>query len=159
MHRTIVSTVGLLFMALAGAAQSPVATALSVGESVAAFAEAHMGRKVGRGECWDLAQYALDKAGARWDGRYRFGDPVHAADARRGDIVQFEHVLVERRTPNRIEQERMGPHTAVVLVVEGPGRYVLAHQNFGKAGRKVSRYTLVMDDVRKGTISFFRPVR
>ncbi len=53
----------------------------------------------------------------------------------------------------------MGPHTAIVLQVNGPGRYLLAHQNFGPAGRKVSRYELVLADVKRGTITFYRPVR
>lgn len=149
----------LLLVALPGAGQSPTAQAPTLGEAVAAFAEAHTGRKVGTGECWDLAQQALNKAGARWDGRHGFGDAVEVADVQRGDVVQFDNVLIERRSPERLEQDRMGPHTAVVLAVEGPGRYLLAHQNFGKAGRKVSRYALVMDDVKRGTVSFFRPVR
>ena len=132
-----------------------------VGEEVAAFAEASMNKKVGRGECWDLAQFALNKAGATWDGSYGFGTPVHwrTGPVLRGDIVQFDKVLIERRTERSMEQVTMGPHTAIVIEVLEKGRYVIAHQNFGPAGRKVSPYDLVMADVKKGTITFFRPVR
>lgn len=129
-------------------------------ERVAAYAEAAMGRRVGRGECWDLAQYALNDAGARWDGFYGFGTPVDTSHqvVQRGDVVQFEGVVVERFTATSQEQETMGHHTAIVLSIQGPGRYALAHQNFGKAGRRVSRYLLVMADVKKGAVTFFRPV-
>jgi hypothetical protein len=119
-----------------------------------------MNTKVGTGECWDLAQYALNRAGAAWDGRYEFGRRVdtRTESVQRGDVVQFSKVLVERRKGNSIEQETMGHHTAIVLEVHEPGRYALAHQNFGPAGRKVGRYELVMTDVQSGTVTFFRPV-
>jgi len=118
-----------------------------------------MNTKVGTGECWDLAQFALNKAGAKWDGRYGFGREVDrpTEPVQRGDIVQFTKVIVERRQGGTIEQDSMGPHTAIVLSVHEPGRYLLAHQNFGKAGRKVGSYELVMADVKRGTITFFRP--
>lgn len=142
-------------------AQAPVSTVEvgTPGEEVAAFAEAAMDTKVGTGECWDLAQYALNKAGANWDGRYGFGSKVDTRTqaVQRGDVVQFSKVLVERRNGNSIEQETMGHHTAIVLEVHEPGRYTLAHQNFGPAGRKVGRYELVMADVKRGTVTFFRP--
>lgn len=131
----------------------------SVGEAVAAFAEKHMGSKVGRGECWDLARYALDHAQAKWDGGYGFGERVDTGSVQRGDIVQFDRVLIEHRTAQAVSSATMGPHTAIVLQVIGPGCYLLAHQNFGREGRKVSRYELVMDDVKRGTIIFYRPVR
>ena len=42
-------------------------------QRVVAFVREHVGRRVGRGECWDLAAQALDAAGAKWDGDYAFG--------------------------------------------------------------------------------------
>lgn len=129
-------------------------------EAVARYAEAHLGRKVGRGECWDLAQHALNEAGARWDGYYGFGEKLDTTTVpvQRGDVVQFEGVVVERRTGSSLTQETMGHHTAIVLSVGASGRYTLAHQNFGRGGRKVSRYELVMADVKRGSITFFRPL-
>lgn len=132
---------------------------VGIPEAVAAYAESHMGTKVGRGECWDLAQAALNAAGAKWDGAYAFGDPVKVDAVERGDVVQFDQVLVEHRTATSMARETLGPHTAIVLEVLAPGRYLLAHQNFGPQGRKVSRYELIMADVKRGTITFFRPVR
>lgn len=125
---------------------------------VARYAEDHMGSKVGRGECWDLAQAALNAAGAQWDGAYGFGEVIDAEAVQRGDIFQFDRVLVEHRTERSVAQETFGPHTAIVLEVLAPGRFLLAHQNFGPEGRTVSRYELIMADVKRGTITFHRPV-
>jgi hypothetical protein len=144
----------LLMCPLLLAAQPSV----DIGETVAAYAEAHMGTKVGRGECWDLAQVALNAAGAQWDGAYAFGEVVTAEAARRGDIVQFDRVVVEHRTEMSVAREALGPHTAIVIEVLAPGRFLLAHQNYGPQGRKVSRYELIVADVRRGTITFHRPV-
>lgn len=131
-----------------------------VAEKVASYAESHMGKRVERGECWDLAATALNNNGAHWDGFYGFGEVVDTARTavQRGDIVQFEGVVVEQRTSTSMSRDSMGKHTAIVLRVLGPGRYELAHQNFGPDGRKVSRYTLEMADVVKGRIQFYRPV-
>lgn len=131
---------------------------VGIPDSVAAYAEAHMGTKVGRGECWDLAQAALNAAGAQWDGAYTFGEVVTAEAVQRGDIVQFDRVVVEHRTEMSVARETLGPHTAIVIEVLAPGRFLLAHQNFGPQGRKVSRYELILTDVKRGSITFHRPV-
>jgi len=130
-----------------------------LGEQVAHYAEARMGKQVGRGECWDLAMEALNAAEARWDGSLGFGGPVLPDAAQRGDIVQMERVVMERRDAHGMVRETMGPHTAIVLEVLAPGHYLLAHQNFGSAGRKVSRHELRLADKKRGTITFFRPVK
>jgi hypothetical protein len=162
MFPSLLASISIVFCTSMLIAQRPVQTTavVSPAEQVAAFAEAAMNTKVGTGECWDLAQFALNRAGAKWDGRYEFGRKIdtRTGSVQRGDVVQFSKVLVERRNGNSIEQETMGHHTAIVLEVHEPGRCTLAHQNFGPAGRKVGRYELVMADVKRGTITFFRPV-
>ena len=129
--------------------------------AIVAFVVDHMGRKVDRGECWDLAAGALNQARARWDGAYAFG---RLLDWRKdtilpGDIVQFERVTVERRTADRMERLSFGHHTAVIMTVHGRGSFTLGHQNFGKAGRKVSLLDLEMAQVRAGKVVIYRPVR
>jgi hypothetical protein len=117
------------------------------------------GSKVGRGECWDLAAKALNKAGAKWDGIYGFGRRI---DPRKepilpGDILQFEGVTMEHRTANGREQYSFSKHTAVVIAVHGPGEVTIAHQNFGPTGRKVSTLRLQLSDLVKGSLLFYRP--
>lgn len=118
------------------------------------------GKKVDRGECWDLAAQALNRAGAKWDGMYGFGRllDVKKEPIMPGDIVQFEGVLMEHRTENGREQFSFMKHTAVVVAVTSPGDVVIMHQNFGKAGRKVSSLNLILGDLVKGKLLFYRPV-
>jgi hypothetical protein len=155
--------------ALAASAQMPeagpqavdTARLPAVNRAVLAFVDAHMGRRVGRGQCWDLAAAALRSAHANWDGRYGFGDPVDPAteDVLPGDIIQFEGVEIEYASPNGRYHQSMAQHTAVVHAVHGKGRYTLAHQNFGRAGRKVNLAELEVDHIVKGTYTVYRPVR
>ena len=49
--------------------------------------------------------------------------------------------------------------TAIVHAVQGKGRYTIAHQNFGRAGRKVSLAELELDHIVKGKYTIYRPGR
>lgn len=126
--------------------------------SIVAFVQERIGKKVDRGECWDLAAAALNNAHAAWDGAYGFGALL---DWRKdtivpGDIVQFEGVTITTRKGDATERISMGHHTAVVMAVRGRGSFTIAHQNFGKAGRKVSLLEFNMEDVRAGKVTFHR---
>lgn len=123
------------------------------------YVQAHMGKKVDRGECWDLAAGALNESGATWDGFYGFGTVVdwRKDEILPGDIVQFENVGVEHREGNGIRRETFVKHTAIVVEVQGRGTYVLAHQNFENE-RRVTTYQLLITDVRGGKLRFYRPV-
>src|SRR5689334_13502000 len=69
----------------------------ALNQRVVDFVKSKVGKKVGAGECWDLAAEALNTAGARWDGLYGFGELVDwkKAEVYPGDIVQFENVDIE----------------------------------------------------------------
>ncbi len=122
------------------------------------FVQAHMGMKVDRGECWDLAAGALNESGATWDGFYSFGNVVdwRKEEVLPGDIIQFENVQVEHREGNSIRRDTFVKHTAVVLEVRQRGVYVIAHQNYNRL-RKVATLDLLMADVRGGKLRFYRP--
>ncbi len=132
----------------------------AVNRRIVEYVQAHMGKKVDRGECWDLAAGALNTAGASWDGFYGFGKVVdwRKEEILPGDIIQFDGVTVEERTETSMQRNSFGKHTAVVMVVQERGAYTIAHQNFGEAGRKVSTLGLRMADVRGGKLVFYRPV-
>ncbi|MBK7084854.1 MAG: hypothetical protein IPH53_09375 [Flavobacteriales bacterium] len=128
-------------------------------KGVLTFVRSQVNKRVGRGECWDLAAAALDVVKARWDGAYFFGRPV---DPRTevilpGDIVQFEGVEVLYEEEGITTRQRMPHHTAVIYEAHGEGRYTLAHQNFGPAGRKVGLSEWSTAHVVKGKYTFFRP--
>ena len=131
----------------------------AVNQRVVDFVMGQVGKKVGRGECWDLAAEALNSAGAKWDGLYAFGVVVNwkTTEILPGDIVQFAEVEVRHQEGDAIRTERYGKHTAVVVAVKGRGNYELAHQNVEPVGRKVGVAPLNMADVRSGKLVFFRP--
>lgn len=127
---------------------------------VLAFVQAHMGQRVDRGECWDLAAAALDSAGAVWDHRHDFGrliDPEREA-VLPGDIVQFEKV--EFRWKDGLDNHvvTMPHHTAIIVSEEAPGEFAIAHQNMQGIGRKVGLGRIVLEHRAKGIIRIHRPL-
>ncbi|HUW06329.1 MAG TPA: hypothetical protein VMW01_08700 [Williamwhitmania sp.] len=119
-----------------------------------------IGKKVDRGECWDLANRALTNNNAEWDGEYKYGKRI---DPKKdvvlpGDIIQFENVKVVYKKGNTTTTEMMPHHTAIVYKVIAPGVYELAHQNTGFSGRKVGLSEFNLTNMVKGRIYFYRPV-
>ena len=131
----------------------------AINRRIVEYVQSQMGKKVDRGECWDLAAGALNAAGAIWDGFYGFGTVVdwRKQDVLPGDIIQFENVSLEHRTATSIRRDTYGKHTAIVLEVHERGVFVIAHQNFEDV-RKVTTTDLRMADVRGGKLVFYRPV-
>ena len=122
-----------------------------VNQKIIDFTTKSMGKKVDRGECWDLARFALDYAGAKWETPFNFGKIV---DPKKdtilaGDIIQFEKVKLSNGTT-------FPHHTAIVYKVISSGKYLIAHQNFNNI-RKVGTLELDLSLVTKGSIQFFRP--
>ena len=129
------------------------------------YVESVIGKTVGRGECWDLADAALTVSQARFDKSsdktiYIFGDPYNPkkTPVLPGDILQFENVIVKYQKDNKIYTENFGHHTAIILDVIGDEYFKLAHQNTGFSGRKVGTSELRLSYVQKGKIKFYRPI-
>ena len=132
-----------------------------INSAIVEFTNGKMGKKVGHGECWDLAAEALIAAGATWDGKYTWGlviDPMKDA-VLPGDVVQFENVVFEWETDNSLYRENMPHHTAIIIEVKSPGVFLIAHQNFGEHGRKVGASDLVLAHKKKGNLTVYRPQR
>ena len=128
-------------------------------QQIIEFVNSKMNKKVGKGECWDLANEALTLVQAKWDGNLKFGRKL---DYKKeciypGDIIQFEKVKV-KYTENKVTyQEAMPHHTAIIYEVKGKGEYVLAHQNTAYTGRKVGTSALNLMNVTGGKITIYRP--
>jgi len=139
---------------LAGSSELP-----AINQRIIDHVLAQEGKKVGRGECWDLAADALNTAGAKWDGMYKYGEVVDwkKNEVLPGDIVQMADVQVEHKEGNMSRREFYGKHTAVVIAVRGRGDFSLAHQNVDPVGKKVGFSELNMNDVRSGKLVFYRP--
>ena len=125
------------------------------------YVESVIGKKVDRGECWDLANQALIKANADWDKRYVYGNKVNPKDDLifPGDLIQFENVKLKYTEGNVTYTELMTHHTAVVYKVIKKGVYEIAHQNTEFSGRKVGISKLNTNYIVKGNIYFYRPTK
>jgi hypothetical protein len=119
-----------------------------------------MGKKVDRGECWDLARYVLNEVEAKWDGQYVYGQLLKKEDCiAPGDIIQFERVVLKYKQGNKTITEKMLHHTAIVYNVRSPDHLELAHQNTGYTGKKVGKSSLLFSAIKSGSMKIYRPIR
>lgn len=135
---------------------------LELNSKVIEYVDKVMGTTVGRGECWDLVQNALDINLADWDRPVAFGQPVNSEsnDIKAGDIIQFRKLrTIEHLSGGVTKRETFGSpdHTAVIYKVLGKKHYTLAHQNVsGK--RIVMKGNVNLANVSGGNYWIYRPV-
>jgi hypothetical protein len=129
-------------------------------QKILKYVEQVMGKKVDRGECWDLAYQALTQNHAKWDGKFVYGKEVNPAkdEIFPGDIIQFYRVKIKYKSGSTITTEVMEQHTAIVFKVISKGKFQLAHQNTDFSGKKVGLSELNIEHVVKGKMKFYRPV-
>jgi hypothetical protein len=126
----------------------------SVNKNMVAFCEKNVGKKVGNGECWDLAKEALNSAGAAWTPPYEYGNVVLPTKAvLPGDVIQFEKVKIVY--PDKSWKE-LPHHTAIVYKVLGPGKYIIAEQNSNNK-KLVVLNEIDLNYVKKGKFTVYRP--
>jgi len=125
-----------------------------------------MGKKVDRGECWDLAAGALAYSGAYFDRSSMKTVTIYGrrVDPKKeevfpGDLIQFENVKLEWKDGNTTYQETMGQHTAVVYKVNASMNYEIAHQNTSEWGKKVGVSNFRLDRMTKGKVMIYRPIK
>ena len=120
-----------------------------------------IGKKVGHGECWELAAQALNQNQASWDHKYTYGREINPAKecVYPGDIIQFEGVVLKFRKGSRVYKETMEHHTALIYELKDKNVFVLIHQNTTFSGRKVGLSELDLKTVVKGKLKVYRPVQ
>ena len=152
------ATICLVFLVFRGFSQDSIP---ELNRQVIQYVKTTIGKKVDRGECWDLANGALTLIKADWDLQYKYGNLVNYKKevVYPGDIIQFEGVKVKYKKGNATYTETMDHHTAIVYRVISPGVFELAHQNTGFSGRKVGLSTLDISTIIKGKMSIYRPVK
>lgn len=135
------------FLAAAVFQSNPVA------DKVVAYAKQNFGKKIDRGECWDLANAALNRAGAAWESPFGFGTKVdYKKEALRpGDILQFTNVKFETEFSSAFFPQ----HTAIVYKAN-KDLVTVFHQNFNNK-RTVDSLTLNLADIKDGKLEAFRP--
>jgi|SRR6185369_12435649 len=166
MRKRILVHATLLVCAAALACQLAVAQVKEpalpdLNRKVLKFAEDHLGKQVGNGECWTLAAEALAEAGAPRPGAMGvavndFGRKLGAREKiLPGDVVQFEKAKFVHRTRTGTSTQTMSHHTAIVAKVQGK-TIALLHQNHG-GKRTVGTGSINLDERTEGTVEFFRP--
>jgi signal peptidase I len=129
-------------------------TIKTVPSKVLSFCEKNMGKKVGKGECWDLAKEALDFASAEWTPPYLFGKKLTKKElVKAGDIIQFENVKIIY--PDKSWKE-LPHHTAIIYKVISPGKYIIAEQNANNK-KMVILSEIDLNYLKKGQFTVFRP--
>jgi myosin tail region-interacting protein MTI1 len=125
----------------------------AVAKKVLAYCDANKGKKVGKGECWDLAKEALNSAGATWTPPFAFGKTLGKKEQlKAGDILQFEKVRIEY--PDGAWKE-LPHHTAIVYAAEGT-KLTIAEQN-ANGKRFVIFSEIDLSYVKKGKYTAYRP--
>lgn len=122
------------------------------------FVNNHIGKKVDRGECWDLANKALEYAGAKWTFPTTFGKPVNYLQQPMlpGDLVQFEQARFELKTDSMVYKWSKLVHTAIVYKVIDKTLVELAEQN--NDGKKfVTINKIDFKWLTSGKIHVYRP--
>lgn len=144
------------------------------GENVAGYSLHNEGQKVARGECWDLAKFALEEGcggKAFVSTYYHHGYPileVHGTpndptnmrpqldDVRRGDILQFKTAKFENKATGSTQTAGDPDHTSVVIDKVGGKIYVL-EQNVGGV-KIVKRGEYEIANITQGSVVAYRPM-
>lgn len=125
---------------------------------IISLAKSKLGKKVDRGECWDLASFVLEETNARWDGMYEFGRLLDkSACLMPGDIIQFKNVKIQYKNGRTTYTELMTHHTAIIYEVKSKDEVELIHQNTAYAGRKVTTSPMKFSTIVKGSYKIYRP--
>lgn len=130
----------------------------ALNKNIIEFVNANLNKKVGRGECWDLAAQALNTHRAKWDGKYSYGTKVDYKSEciYPGDIIQFERVVAEYKIDGGMMRDEMPQHTAIIYEVTSTGNFILAHQNYNNK-KKVVLTSLKMENIKRGKVIIYRP--
>ncbi|MCB9197066.1 MAG: CHAP domain-containing protein [Flavobacteriales bacterium] len=130
-----------------------LSTAQTKAELIVEYAVKNLGKKVDRGECWDLVAFALDNAKAEWQMPFDFGDKFdyQKETIKPGDIISFDNVRFE--SDNGYMTFPM--HYAIVYKVIDKDHIEILHQNHNNQ-RVVQTLTLDLTTLKKGKMQFYR---
>lgn len=128
-------------------------------QKILEYVKTVVGKKVDRGECWDLANGALTYANAKWEFPTKFGKPYDykKEPIMPGDLIQINDVVMETRTDTSVMRWRMGEHTAIVYATGADKMKIqVAEQNVNGI-RKVMLSNWNLNDMKSGKMQFYRP--
>ena len=125
-----------------------------INKKIIEYVNSVMGKKVDRGECWDLVAKAMNYSEAKWKAPSNFGTIVNyeKEEIFEGDIIFFEKVTI--KFENAIQN--YPHHYAVIYKVLEKGKYQIAEQN-NNGVKKVIISELNLNYKTKGTVKIYRP--
>jgi len=137
---------------------APCDSTPDLNKKIIGFVNTNMNKKVGRGECWDLAAQALNLNNAKWDRNLNYGTKVDYKSecVYPGDVIQFERVYLEEKVDGGTFRSEIPHHTAIVYEVKAPGEFIIAHQNYNNK-KKVVLTPLNMNNIKRGKAMIYRP--
>lgn len=174
----------ILATALLGLVSSAVAQPTTMNDKVVKFCKDKLGKKVGDGECYDLAAAALKYAGAKPQtefkdspntGDYVWGKLVYALEIKDGsqketkfpkisiqpgDVIQFGDAKFEGKNLRGFQNySTIFPHhSAVVLDMKKGGNVLTALEQNVNGKRIVTENAYRLTDLRTGWVRVYRPV-
>lgn len=134
----------------------------ALNKKIITFVNNNMGKRIGNGECWDVASKALNETGAKWDKKFTFGKAINYKTdcVFAGDILQLNDALLHVETSKGTHvYDEYPQHTAIVYEVKSKDVFVIADQNFGFSAKVVRTHLLDLKTLAKGTVQFYRPVK
>lgn len=143
----------LILVAFVFATTALVSQTQAVAGKILEFSMKNLGKKIDRGECWDLANAALNYANADWEAPFKFGDKQNYEKdgLKPADILQFTNIKM--KMPNG--GMSFPKHTAIVYKAKG-NQVTLIQQNFNNK-RFVDTLTISLDYIKSGKIEAYRP--
>lgn len=126
---------------------------------VANFAVQHLSEKIGNGQCWTLAEKALEVAGAQPASGYVFGNLLPQNDTwYPGDIIQFTNCEFVHNEPNRRSTMTVGSpnHTAIIYSIQN-GLVTVLQQNVN-GDKHVQTGVLNFSEMISGNVQVYRPI-
>lgn len=138
---------------------------MSLSAKIVNWAKARRGQRVGRGECWDLAENALNASGGKnsndlgpvaRNSNYVWGRAITLANLSPGNICQFRNYSTEifdAQTHQKLGGYSFGHHTAIIGSSYNDGALELVQQNYAN-----NRFVTIDPDVylRPGTFGNYR---
>lgn len=147
-----------LFVFFSGHSFAQCDTIAPLNKGILSYTASKMNKKVGTGECWDLAKFALEEVDAKWDKDYVYGRKLEPNECvLPGDIIQFEKIKIKYKKGSQTFTEEMPHHTAIIFEMKNQDEVILAHQNTGYSGRKVGTSTLRFSTIISGKYYIYRP--
>lgn len=124
-------------------------------QAVASFIKRSKGKAIGNGVCWTAANEALKYAKCKRSGIYNWGRQLGPNEALLpGDIMQIEKAKFQGPHHRGL---KIHHHTSIITEIEKPRIVKVLHQNFGRGGKTMSQGKFYLDELKRGSVVFFRP--